>query len=146
MWSTNFLPSKLTEILGNLSRFQLLKNLQKCLISSILKIQRRFSPNFGKLIIFWCNVCHLSVIGNQRRYSSRLSIPMFIETPCIRYCCRTQSMWRPMSVTTFQNRLPPTVPLGAAITTYKLNKETNVRFCCKISKSNFGIKSWMAAK
>ena len=28
--------------------------------------------------------CHLSIIGNRRRYSSRLSIPMFIETPCMK--------------------------------------------------------------
>ena len=31
---------------------------------------------------FWCTVCHLSINGNQRRYSSRLSIPMFIGAPC----------------------------------------------------------------
>ena len=34
---------------------------------------------------FWNTSCHLSTIGNQRRYSSRLSIPMFIGTPCISY-------------------------------------------------------------
>ena len=37
------------------------------------------------LDLFWCILCHLLIIGNQRRYSSRLSISMFIGTPCISY-------------------------------------------------------------
>ena len=31
---------------------------------------------------FFESLCHLSIFGNQRRYSSRLSIPMLIGTPC----------------------------------------------------------------
>ena len=34
-------------------------------------------------LFFGCTLCrHLSIIGDQRRYSSRLLIPMFIGTPC----------------------------------------------------------------
>ena len=35
------------------------------------------------LLIFFFTFCHLSIFGNQRRYSSRLINPMFIYTPCI---------------------------------------------------------------
>ena len=54
----------------------------KCLISCrLFFIYKEGKPHFGKLvrlsISFWCPVYHLSIISNQRRYSSLLSIPMF---------------------------------------------------------------------
>ena len=37
---------------------------------------------FRLSIFFLSTLCYLSMIENQRRYSSRLSIPMFIGAPC----------------------------------------------------------------
>ena len=91
MWSTNFLPSKLTEILGNLFRFQFIKfeNQQNCSNVKYLCQFERYKegkPYFGKLIrlsiCFWCTLYRWSIIGNQRRYSSPLLISMFIGTLC----------------------------------------------------------------
>ena len=57
MWSTIFLLSKLHE--GDFRKFVPIPVYEK-------------SANLIKCLIF----------GNQTRYSSRLSIPMFIRTPC----------------------------------------------------------------
>ena len=40
------------------------------IFESLSEVQYFFEP-----------LCHLSIFGNQRRYSSRLSIPMLIGTP-----------------------------------------------------------------
>jgi len=92
MWSTMFLPSELTEILGNSSRIQFIKTQQNC--SSSMDFES----------FFWCTLCHLLIIGNQRRYSSRLSIPIFIGTPCMIDVCKIclivdVSLWCDMPTT-----------------------------------------------
>ena len=49
---------------------------------SILKIQKRqtmFSKVHGMFSLFFCN---FSIIGNRRRWSSRLLMLTFIGTPC----------------------------------------------------------------
>ena len=58
-------------------------HLQFQLQLSFFKIQRKFWKDDQTFDLFWMP-CHLSIIGNRRRYSSRLSIPMFIETPCMK--------------------------------------------------------------
>ena len=93
MWPTIFLSSKFTEIFGNLSRFQFVKTQKKtCSYVWYLRQFLRYRegrPYSGKLIRlsipFWCTLCNLSIIGNQRQYSSLLSILVFIGTPCISY-------------------------------------------------------------
>ena len=53
---------------------------------------------------------------NFIKYFSQRSI---LKGEIFRYCCRTSKMWRPMGVEVFGSRIPPTVPFGAAFTTYK---------------------------
>ena len=72
-----------------LSRFQLFKYQQKCSIifnisvnfKNTKKVEHILESSFN-VNIFWCTLCYSLIIGNQRRYSSRLSILMFIETSC----------------------------------------------------------------
>ena len=82
MWSTIFVISKLTEILRsrNFSLFNKSK-LSYCLISSsIFKTQGRYTTVRHSLVFS----LYVINIRNQRRLLSRLSIPMFIWTPCRR--------------------------------------------------------------
>ena len=56
----------------------------KCLISSvILIIQRRFWKTHDIQFLFSYTFCHFTTFKKRRRFSSRLLIPMLIETPCI---------------------------------------------------------------
>ena len=77
MWSTIFSHSKLTEILGNLSRIYFIKKtskLLKCLISrSIWKIQRQQFEKLIRLSTSFFDALHLSIIGNQRRFVAQFS-------------------------------------------------------------------------
>ena len=85
MWSTIFVISKLTEILRsrNFSLFNKSK-LSYCLISSsIFKTQGRYTTVRHTASFFYF-LCYVIIIRNQRRLLSRLSIPMFIWTPCRR--------------------------------------------------------------
>merc|ERR1711915_667350 len=34
-----------------------------------------------------------------------------------RYCCKSQEMWKPTDITTIESQIPPSVPIGLAITT-----------------------------
>ena len=90
MWSTNFSPSKLTELLRYLPKFAFIKNLENCSNVQYLRKIERYNegrPHFGILIrssIFF--LMHFMSFINYRksnwRYSSRLSICMFNGTPC----------------------------------------------------------------
>ena len=73
MWSTNFSPSKLTELSRHLPKFQFIKNQENCSNVQYLRKIERYNegrPHFGILIrssifFFWCILCHLSIIENQ---------------------------------------------------------------------------------
>ena len=90
MWSTILAPLKLSEILINLSRFELIKSKQNLTNVKYLRQVWRYKegrPHFQNLIRRWAfiltTLCHLPTFRNWRRLSSRLLIHLFSGTPCI---------------------------------------------------------------
>ena len=65
------------------------KKISKSLLIRSIPMKIEGRQHFGKLIrrsiFFWCTLCHLSIIGYQRRYSSRFLNPSSLGfgTPCL---------------------------------------------------------------
>ena len=79
MWYFFQSTSKLTEILGILSRSSLLK-IDKTVQLFNISVNFKYTKKVDILKNSMDFQCNFSTIGNQRRYSSRLSITKFIGT------------------------------------------------------------------
>ena len=66
---------------GLFRKYDFLVSQFKTFKTTSLKISKMWSTIFSLSKLghenYLCTLCHLSVIGNKRRYSIRLSIPMF---------------------------------------------------------------------
>ena len=96
MCSAIFVSSKFTEILENIYKMSIYLRNQTCLNIEYLRKFLRYKkgiyiyrPLYKTLVritaSFLYFICYLSNIRNQWRLLSRLSFPMFYETPCRKY-------------------------------------------------------------